>query len=241
LNNLILDFGNTNVKIAIVNNTEQLYFSTKEILNVSVIFKLKKKYEFQNIIISSVIDIDEELENYLQSNYKVIKLSYTTPIPIRNDYKTTLTLGYDRIACAVAAHHLFPDSHCLVIQMGSCITYDFINKKGTYLGGGISPGLLMRFKTLHFYTEKLPLITYKPISFLIGDTTDNSILSGVIHGIINESNGFIKKYKNEYKELKIIVTGGDMSKFEKELSDEVVAYPNLVLFGLSLILNYNVK
>ncbi|MDY0014963.1 MAG: type III pantothenate kinase [Bacteroidales bacterium] len=241
MNNLILDFGNTTIKLAVVNNTEQLYFSIKEILNISDINQLEDKYVFQNVIISSVIDIDFEIENYLQSNYKVIKISLTTPIPINNDYKTTLTLGYDRLACAVAAHYLFPDSHCLVIQMGSCITYDFINKQGSYLGGGISPGLVMRFKSLHSYTEKLPLVNFKSISFLFGDTTEKSILSGVIHGIINECNGFINMYKNEYKELKIIATGGDMPKFEKFLSNEVVAYPNLVLFGLSLILNYNVE
>lgn len=241
MNNLIIDCGNTNVKIAIVNQTKQLYISTKEILNVSFINQLEEKYKFKNVIISSVIDIDTEIVNYLQSNYKLIILSFSTPIPIKNGYKSALTLGYDRLACAVAAQYLLPDCNCLVIQMGSCITYDFINKKGTYLGGGISPGVLMRFKALHSYTEKLPLVNYKPISFLHGDTTENSILSGVIHGIVNECNGLINKYKNEYKGLKIIVTGGDMLKFEKELSDEVVAYPNLVLFGLSLILNYNVK
>lgn len=241
MNNLILDFGNTYKKVAIVNDGKQIYFVSKETWSLSDIIQIEEKYSFQRVIFSSVVEKDSDLENYIQSKYLVIKLSSTTPIPIINNYKTVETLGYDRLACAVAANHFFTDRDCLIIQMGTCITYDFINKNAGYLGGSISPGLTMRIKSLHQFTKKLPKVTYKPISFLIGDTTENSILSGVINGIINECNGFISQYKKNYPKLKVIVTGGDMPYFEKLLQNEIVTYPNLVLLGLSIILNYNVE
>ena len=138
--------------------------------------------KFTHSIVSSVVKSDKELLKLLSLRTRVIRFSHKTPLPFINRYKTPVTLGLDRIASVAGAQKRFPEKNVLVIDAGTCIKYDFINKKGEYLGGSISPGLNMRFKALHNFTDRLPLIKPEPVRTITGDSTKNSILTGVVFG-----------------------------------------------------------
>ncbi len=170
-----------------------------------------------------------------------MSLDYDTPLPINNKYSSKQTLGRDRIAAVVGASKIFPGRNILVIDAGTCITYDFINNKNEYLGGAISPGLRMRFKALNKFTGRLPAVEHRgtEIPDLIGDTTEGSILSGVINGLSGEINGFINSYKSNNNRLETIITGGDHKYFDKLLKYKTFAAPFLVLDGLKGILDFN--
>lgn len=237
---LIIDFGNTLKKIAIFNKDEivelQVYeqFSTKQLSEIINSYK-----NIESAIISSVINYPLSLKKFLNNNFNFIELTENTPVPVINKYKTPETLGKDRLAAVVAANHMYPDENLLVIDAGTCITYDFINSKKEYFGGGISPGISMRFQSLHNFTDKLPLLKMKYYDTLIGCTTEDSIYSGVIIGVIAEIEGIIEKYKKKYSSLKIIFSGGDIKYFDKRLKNNIFALPNIVLLGLNVILDFN--
>ena len=239
--NLILDFGNTYQKAAVVANGEIIHLLSEPCIDVEMITGINKRYPIENAILSSVINHDDVIENYLSDNYNFIRFSPDIPIPLRNDYKTLHSLGGDRLACAVAAHSLCKENDVLVLQLGTCITSDFVTKEGVYLGGSISPGLNMRFTSLHHFSAKLPLVKYRDIDFITGNSTEESILSGVINGVAAECNYLIEKYREKYPFLKVILTGGNLKKIENTIKAKIVAFPNLVIFGLDLILSYNVK
>ena len=139
----------------------------------------------------------------------------------------------------LGAGALFPNKNVLTIDSGTCITYDILTKDGVYLGGSISPGLNMRFKSLHKQTSKLPLVSLTTEHPLVGDSTESAITSGVINGMICEIDGIIDRYKTDYSDLQIILTGGDAKFFDKELKNSIFAAPDLVLTGLNELLNYN--
>jgi len=239
--NLILDFGNTYKKIAVMLQGEIVYLTAQTHIDIQTIAEIEKKYEIKNAILSSVVRDTGEIEQYLEVKHKFLKLSETTKLPIQNAYKSKNTLGSDRLACAVAAYELFPQKNVLILQLGTCLTSDFITKEGVYLGGSISPGMKMRFQALHHFSAKLPLIEYQNIDFLHGKTTEESILSGVIHGITAECNYIIDCYKERYDNIKIILTGGDTKTFENTIKNRIFALENFVIFGLDAILRYNVE
>jgi type III pantothenate kinase len=149
------------------------------------------------------------------------------------------TRGGDRIALAAGALEKFGKRNTLIIGTGTCITYDFLNEKGHYLGGGISPGIDIRFRSLHQFTQNLPLVKFGADTELIGDTTENSIRSGVVYGIISEINGIISSYREKYPDLHVVLSGGNVKFFESTLKDRIFAIPNLVLLGLYSIFLYN--
>ncbi|HRS53276.1 MAG TPA: type III pantothenate kinase [Bacteroidales bacterium] len=240
--NLIFDYGNTLKKIATFKSDKLLnlkIYKKAPVNNVINYIEKIKKHNNVNVIISSVIDFPEKLSNHLYSNFHVLNMSHKIPLPIKNKYQTPNTLGNDRLAAAVAAYYLFPQNDVLIISAGSCLTFDFINKKGEYLGGAISPGIMMRFKALHNFTNKLPLIKKIEKTQLIGNSTEKSMLSGVINGILCEIDGIIGQYKMKYPNLKVIVSGGDMFFLQKKLKNNIFAIHNIVLKGLNFILNYN--
>ena len=150
-------------------------------------------------------------------------------------------MGKDRLAAAVTGNHFFPNQNVLIIIAGTCITYEFVNTKAEYLGGAISPGISIRFKALHTFTGKLPLVEKKIKASIIGNTTENSILSGVINGCFYEVKGITYEYTDKYKDLKIILSGGDMKYFDKILKNSIFAISNIVLIGLNIILDFNAK
>ena len=236
--NLVIDIGNTLVKLAIFNGNELLDSIIEEQINEKIIDALFQKYDIQRGIFSSVGAANETL----LKKYNFSPLTHLTPLPLVLNYKTPETLGLDRIAAVVGAKTLFNKTDVLVMDLGTCITYDFINAKNEYLGGAIAPGFQMRFKALNYFTKKLPLVNFNAAALkLIGNTTESSIISGVYNGMKNEILGTINSYIMQYESLNIVVTGGDMNLFDLELKNRIFADKFLVLKGLNKILNYNAK
>lgn len=236
--NLIIDIGNTFVKLSVFEGDNIVELAQKEQLSSSIIDALFSKYKIKRGIFSSVREFGD-LESLLKK-YNFIHLTHTTPLPLQNIYKTPKTLGVDRLAAVVGAKSSFKETNLLVIDIGTCITYDFINSKNEYLGGAIAPGFQMRFKALNHYTEKLPLIEFNKEDIkLIGNTTKSAIVSGVYNGMKNEIEGTISNYMSQYETLKIVVTGGDINLFDLEPKNRIFADEFLVLKGLNEILNYN--
>ena len=238
---LILDFGNTLQKVSVFNKNQIEFFNSYKKISVENLQKINKIYKINSVILSSVIIKQEEVEKYLKNNFNFINFNEKTPIPIKIIYDTPETLGKDRIAASIAGNYMFPQNNILIINSGTCITYDFVDEKKMYHGGAISPGIDIRFKSLHNFTAKLPLVSKKCNIALIGNTTEKAIASGVINGIIAEMNGIIEQYAKKYKNLKVILSGGDLKYFEKKIKNSIFAIPNIVLQGLNIILDYNVK
>ncbi len=238
--NLVLDFGNSLYKLATFSNNEIVAYEEFEYLDAQTLRKWvgdMKKYS--GAIISSVRNYDSEIDRFLEQHFPLIKLNQETPIPIVNKYGSKNTLGKDRIALAVAGRFVFPDKDVLVIDAGTCITYDFVTASGEYLGGGISPGMQTRFRALATFTDHLPLLTYKENVSLIGSNTEESMLTGVINGTIAEIDGIITQYREKFPGIMVIISGGEAIYFDKRLKNNIFAFPNLVLKGLNLILKYN--
>jgi type III pantothenate kinase len=239
---LIIDLGNTNKKLALYQNGKLSEMHMFPELKMNIIRDFVKQHPgVENCILSSVINHPESLNHYLRNHFRFIELNENTPIPIRNLYSHPKTLGNDRLAAAVAGASIFPGRDVLVINAGSCITYDFINKQNEYLGGAISPGTQMRFMSLNTFTGKLPLVTLKESHDLTGNDTENSVLSGVVNGIIREIEGNAALYMKKYRGLHVILSGGDLNYFDKRLKISIFAVPNIVLEGLYQILAFNVK
>ena len=240
--NLIVDIGNTRIKAAVFENDkliELLVLESEDLLE-KVDF-LIKKYTINSGIISSVKNISKEIRDQLSKKVSFLVLDSSTKVPFKNLYKTPQTLGVDRIALVSNALTIFPKKNVLIIDAGTCITYDFVNKNKEYLGGAISLGIEMRYKALHKYTSKLPLLEKNIPSNFIGKTTDENIHSGVNNGVLNEINGVIEQYERENPFLTIVLTGGDTYFLAKQLKSSIFANPNFVLEGLNTILIYNNK
>jgi type III pantothenate kinase len=236
--NLVVDYGNTFTKVGVFNHLhlkEQHTFSDQEQLKSYL-----QNFSADNFILSSVTREDKFVMEWVGHIKRKYTLTYKLPLPIKNLYATPQTLGVDRIAGVCGAQQQFPNMNCLVIDAGTCVTYDFINDKGEYHGGGISPGLKMRFQAMNAFTAKLPLATLVENPPLIGNTTETCLQSGAIHGMIAEINGTIALYRQKFEALQVILCGGDTSFFENKLKGPIFAIPELVLSGLNSILIYNV-
>ena len=239
MRNLAIDMGNSAVKYAFfagpaLERTGQVS-TTEELLQVPEITAT------DNIILSSVRTGGPELVKQINYPGKFILLDYKTPVPLQNHYLTPQTLGMDRLAAAVGANYLFPDFDCLVIDAGTCITCDFVDAEKNFWGGSISPGLQMKFRAMHTFTQKLPLVeqTTLPVP-LAGRTTAEAMQSGVLNGTVAELNGIIAAYAEKSAKLVVVLCGGDAAFFETSLKAHIFAVPELVLIGLNRILNYNV-
>jgi type III pantothenate kinase len=234
---LIIDSGNTSLKAAIFNGKELLKrFNNQEYIDL---YKLCQDYTFNSAIISTVKKNEEEIKEAIHSIPKIFFLNKDTVLPISNLYASPETLGPDRLAGVVAASIINPGQNTLVIDAGTCITYDFLEQGKNYLGGAISPGLKMRLQALHTFTGKLPLVELKSPVELIGNNTETSILSGVLNGLIAEIKGVIEEYRKNYGQIKLIMTGGEVSYFETSLKEPIFAVPELLFIGLNRILDHN--
>ncbi len=238
---LVIDLGNSRAKVAVYLNDELTVVHTIGDPTPEKIYQLGlHKLPIYAGIICSVTE-NPALYTVLFPDLTWVILESQTPLPIKNKYQTPETLGKDRLAAVAGAQFLFPGQDILVIDAGTAVTYDFINHKGEYYGGSISPGLSMRFKALHTFTSRLPLLQAEEISYLTGSNTRESILSGVINGLCAEMDGIIDQYKLSWLSLQVVLTGGDTKYFEKTLKNSIFASPNLVLTGLKLILDYNIE
>lgn len=240
LMNLIIDVGNTRIKIAVFNEGELIHneiITQEKFLQKAL--ELIIKYECRRGVISSVGTSNKSEIKVLKSKLDLIQLNSETKIPFINKYATPKTLGVDRIALASSAISKYPNKNVLIIDAGTCITYDFINEEGFYLGGAISPGIKMRYKSLNSFTKKLPLLNVSEATNLIGDSTENCIHSGVLNGVINEIDSLIYKYREKNRDLTVVLTGGDVKFLSNKLKNGIFANPNFLLEGLDSILTYN--
>jgi type III pantothenate kinase len=237
--NLVVDSGNSAAKVGIFdhqNLKEKHTFARPEDLRDFI-----EKVSYRHLLVSSVKSDAEVILGWSHNAEKKFILTKDLPLPVRNLYSTPGTLGMDRLAAVCGAHLLFPSHDALAIDAGTCITYDFIDKSGTYHGGSISPGLQMRFQAVHTFTAKLPLVSAKAGVKLIGESTETSIQSGVVNGLTAEMEGIIHRYAEKYPDLKVILCGGDAGFFENQVKASIFASPELVLIGLNSILIHNVS
>ena len=239
--NLIIDVGNTKVKLAVFDNqkrVKKISATHKNFLNK--INTLQKEYpDLERAIISSVGNVSKEDLEQLDYYFKLLILNSSTKIPFKNCYKTPTTLGVYRIALVSASVYKYPNKNVLIIDAGTCVTYDFITTKNEYLGGAISPGIRMRYNSLHNLTANLPLLDTKPPRNLIGNSTSESIHSGIINGILKELDGIVQEYAKKYQDLTVILTGGDAKFLSKQLKSSIFANSNFLLEGLNFILEFN--
>jgi type III pantothenate kinase len=241
--NLIIDIGNTRTKIAVINEVTIIKKIVVSGISKSLLEDIKDTFNIQGIILSTVKSaVDKNVIDTINDWGKLfIQLSHETNLPIQNDYKTPKTLGQDRIASVIGATHLFPNEHCLAIDVGTCVTYDFINANQTYIGGSISPGLSMRYRAMHEFTASLPLLNKQRLNTFVGYNTVTSMQTGVDYGLSFEVQGFIQKYFTNFGQIKVIMTGGDAEYLASMVKYKIFVNPDLVLIGLNKILIYNAK
>jgi type III pantothenate kinase len=235
MQNLIIDIGNTNIKYGIFQGKE---LKQKGILpDLEALKKLAAENNFENLAISTVsIPAEEVLKTVAVPGKKVV-LTHETKLPITNLYETPETLGKDRLAAVLGAAFLYPETNCLVIDAGTCITYDFLDARGNYHGGMIAPGLAMKFRAMHTFTSRLPFLEQESfVPALSGKTTSQAMQSGVYNGTLAEAEGIIKRYENQAENLVTLLCGGDAAFFETNLKGRIFAVPELVLIGLNSLL-----
>lgn len=236
---ICFDFGNTRLKCAIFQEEDFLKEITLIDSEINTIQAILDQYKPTHSILSSVIKHNPEIEIVLAKHTIFHLLNHQTKLPINTPVSKPETIGADRLALAVAATTLFPKQHNLIIGLGTCITYNFVNKYYNFIGGSISLGINMRFKALHSFTDKLPQIQMEENYPLLGYDTKTNILSGVLFGIIKEINGIIQEYHNKYHNLNIILSGGDALFLAPQLESKIFADPYFIYKGLYAINKYN--
>ncbi|MFM2362839.1 MAG: hypothetical protein RLZZ316_1741 [Bacteroidota bacterium] len=236
---LCFDFGNTRLKYAVFENQQQVAAAVLPNDDVATAEALLNQFQPQKSILSSVINHNPAFEQLLQQHTTFHLLNHHTKLPFTTPVGKPETIGADRLALCAAAVQLAPGKNNLIIALGTCITYNFLNKYHEFLGGGISPGMDMRFKTLQTFTAKLPLIKEDWNFPLIGYDTRTNILSGVILGMAKEIDGFIDAYKERYGNFNVLLTGGNCAYFVPHLKNQIFADPDLLFKGLYAISEYN--
>ena len=237
---LVIDIGNTLQKLAVFDENGRIVCLLHEKqLTISFLENLFCQYPIKRAIVSSVREEDNPSLRWLEKKTQLIRFSAACRLPIRIQYATPETLGTDRIANAVGANAIYPNKNVLSIMAGTCLVADFVNDKGEYIGGSIAPGVRMRFQALSEFTARLPLIEPKKIDFFVGESTENSILSGVMNGITQEINGIIRQYSRNYDHLKVLLSGGDAELLQNSIKKRIFAAQNPILIGLHKILILN--
>ncbi len=238
---IAVDIGTTLVKVAHFNGMELVKLYRQQRFNNASLVRLEKEFPEAYIIISSVRHLTDKMTQQIADHQKVFYLDNSLELPIQVLYKTPETLGKDRIAATVGAWSHFPEQGSLVIDAGTCITYDIVLEDGRYLGGNISPGIQMRLNAMHTMTRKLPQVQHTEDLPEWGTTTATALQVGAALGSLKEIEGFIKDYRKKFGKLNILLTGGDSHFFVNRLKSKIFASPNLVLEGLNKILQHNVQ
>ncbi|GAA4340260.1 type III pantothenate kinase [Flaviaesturariibacter amylovorans] len=236
---LCLDFGNTRLKAALFTGDvlrEVVYLRPDAAAHLT---ELLDTHRPGHAILSSVIDHDPAIDALLADRTRYHRLSSQSKLPFTIPVGKPETMGADRIAAAAAAVHLFPGRHNLVIALGTCITYNFIAQEGAFLGGAIAPGMAMRFRAMHEYTAKLPLVAGTPNVPLVGYDTATNLQSGVVLGMAFEIDGFINAYRERYGNFNALLTGGDTGGVSPHLKNKIFADPELIFKGLYAISRVN--
>ncbi|MBP6424599.1 MAG: type III pantothenate kinase [Flavobacterium sp.] len=240
---LTIDVGNTRIKGAVFESdtlVEQFQFEPKALQN-GIESILNKYPSTSDLVVASVGNFDKNDFLSFSNQIAIYFISHTDPFPFLNAYATPNTLGIDRMVLAAGATLRYPNQNRLVIDAGTCITYDFISQDDVYLGGAISPGLRLRYQSLHNYTAALPLLDSECPDYFIGNSTANSIHSGVVNGLAHEIDGFIEEYRTRYSNFIIILTGGDADFLAKRLKNTIFANSNFLLESLNQTFQYKIK
>ena len=240
--NLAIDQGNTFTKVSIFDGLQLIHSYRYSDFQPVILQRLFNEYEIDRAICSSVLANSPEIENLMAENLKdFIILSNTTPMPMTIDYATPTTLGHDRIAAAVGALGEMPGKNILIIDAGTAVTLDTVTEDGHFTGGNITPGLKIRFESLHNYTDKLPLINTDGDIPLIGYDTATAIRAGVVNGLIAEIEGYIRRISEKFNDLTVFMTGGDTPFLAKRIKSPIFDDENLLMKGLNGILLYNAQ
>jgi len=240
---LAIDVGNTRIKAAVFEGDTfvlDAVFDKKEAVE-----KLENIFRQYPIITKATLSrvgfLDETVLEWLEKRVELYKITSDSGMPFENRYETPKTLGVDRMVLAAGAVFKYPKQNRLIIDSGTCITYDFVDADDNYLGGAISPGFRLRYEALHNYTAKLPLLTLESPEGFIGDSTKQAIHSGVVNGVLQEIDGFIERYREQYQVLTVILTGGDTDFLAKRVKNTIFANPNFLLESLNHLYQYTIN
>ena len=240
---LAVDVGNTRIKAAVFEDNTLLesFVFLKTALEKSIQNILEKYKKIAHLVVSSVSDVEKQAFIGFKDAVNIHFVSHNDKFPFVNCYETPQTLGIDRMVLAAGATLQYPHQNRLVIDAGTCVTYDFIDENDNYLGGAISPGLRLRYESLHHFTAKLPLLTLENPKRFIGKSTSESIHSGVVNGLVFEIDGYIAEIKGQYSKFIIILTGGDSVFLAKRLKNTIFANSNFLLESLNQTFQYKIK
>ncbi len=240
--NVVIDIGNSRQKVGFFQQAElkakHTFTALPELLEAVRV----SPFVVDTVLVSSVVPLEETFLHALRDVCtRLLVLDAQVALPVRVMYKTPHTLGVDRLAAVCGAQHIFPNTHCLAIDVGTCINYEFVDAAGHYHGGAISPGIRMRLQAMHQLTAKLPLLQPVANPAWLGQDTASCMLSGAVIGALEEINGFIARYQTQYSPLRVIITGGDVQLFESQLKPSIFVAPDLVLVGLNRILLHHAE
>ncbi|MDR2684743.1 MAG: type III pantothenate kinase [Prevotellaceae bacterium] len=234
--NLAVDMGNSRTKLAVFEADKLIFEQCCEELTKEFLCEILKKFDVKNSIISSVTHNKREIISFLKKCTNFVELTNEMSVNLKINYLTPNTLGRDRIAAAVGALKILPQSDILTVDIGSCITMDLVTADRVFNGGNIAPGFLMRITAMHDYTAKLPIVKPQIPENIFGKSTADAVLCGAFWGIVSEINSLYIRLKENFPQLKIIITGGDARYFEKYINNCEKFVPDLVLLGLNTIL-----
>jgi type III pantothenate kinase len=239
---LAVDVGNTRIKAAVFegNTLLESFVFLKTALEKSIQYILEKYKNTSDIVVASVSDVEKQAFFSFENAVNIHFVSHKDAFPFVNRYETPQTLGIDRMVLAAGATLQFPNQNRLVIDAGTCVTFDCIDENDNYLGGAISPGLRLRYESLHHYTAKLPLLTLEKPKDFIGKSTSESIHSGVVNGLVYEIDGFVEEFKAQYSKFIILLTGGDSEFLAKRLKNTIFANSNFLLESLNQTFQYKI-
>ena len=233
---LVVDIGNTRTKCGLFRGHRLVRTFVVPGNDASLLATALIGPAPEAIVVGSVARQDDPVVDLLCGIAPVLEVKGDSSVPIKNSYSTRHTLGVDRLANAVGAHFLFPDRPVLVIDAGTCITYDLVDAGGVYAGGAISPGASMRARSLHAYSARLPLVVPHEAPALLGTDTEGSIQAGIHHGIVSEMHGMIEAHGQHRSSMAVTITGGDAVRYTRALKSGIFAHPYLTLLGLYAIL-----
>lgn len=240
--NLAIDIGNSRIKLGLFEAGKMVEKLVWDTWRPEALLDLATNQGVKNIIFSSVAKVlPPPVELQMREQFFLLLLNNQTPLPFKNQYRTPHTLGIDRLAAVAGAQALFPGINCLVIDAGTCITYEMLTAQGEYLGGNIAPGIRLRLQAMHTFTARLPEVHQGPTEHWIGYSTESAMQNGAQWGLSFEIEGAIEQFSAHFAPLQVILTGGDAEFLAEMMKSKIFVHSDLVLIGLNKILTHNVE